>query len=100
MKKKRKVTFQEDKNKMAMEIERRGRGRIEVRGDDHCFCRALSQPINDRYDIVREEVLTEIILNPEIYQSFIATFDNSDDSVYNDLNHYIESHSCNRVIEH
>ena len=83
---------------MPREIERRGRRSIDVRGDGNCFCRALSQQINDRYDIVREEALTEIILNPKIYQSFIATFVNSDNSVHSDLNHYIESHSRNRVL--
>ena len=91
------MTFREYKNSMAREIDRRGRRIVDVRGDGNCFYRALSQQINDRYDIVREKALIEIILNPEIYQSFIATVDNSDNSVYNDINHYIESHSHNRV---
>ena len=82
---------------MARGIERRGRRIVDVRGDGNCFYRALSQQINDRYDIVREEALIEIILNPKIYQSFIATVDNSDNSMYKDINHYIESHSHNRV---
>ena len=89
------MTFREYKNSMAKEIERRGRRKVDVRGDGNCFYRALlSQQINDT---VREEALIEIILNPEIYQSFIATVDNSDNTVYNDINHYIESHSHNRV---
>ena len=76
----------------------RRRRRIDVRGDGNCFYRALSQQINERYDIVREEALTEIILNHEIYPRVIATFDNSDNSVYNDLNHYTESHSRNKSV--
>ena len=78
---------------MTKEVQRRGRKIVNVRGDGNCLYRALSQQLNVVYSHIRHEAIMEIISNPELYQSFIATFDNSDNSVYNDLNHYVDSHS-------
>ena len=79
-----------------MEVERRGWKIVNVRGDGNCFYRALSKQLNIRYDSVRIEALTEIVLNTTDYQCFIAT-DNSDELMYTDLNKYVETHTRNRV---